>query len=462
MNSRVILLLFVVPLLLLTLAFFLLFEPVHSEEDMGWSLQAWRNPLLAAQQFLQRTGVAAQTEEGLALDQAFPAGGAVYVSRAGQVLTAGQAGRLIDWMRDGGHLILVANAHEQDNPLLQAFDLEVYHSGCGCAVDDDEHPDEEPHAGEGDQATAPVGEDHGGGEEHAEETEEDEKQTLSELLREYNAELQQHTEPEGEDAPAEAQTDPALLTHLSFEDVDYTLRVALDTDTDLSHPALYDEEEPEQEREGEVAERSWAYEPVYHAGTQYGVHYMQFEVEQGLLTVLAGASPFTNGHIGEHDHAYLLWLLTVHYERALLLYGAESPGLMRLLLQRFPHILISLLLLLGAVLWAAGRRFGPVIEPAALQRRGMHEHLHSSGNYHWQHGQVNTLLQPLIDQVRERASRIDPDFASRERAGQLRLLSRCSQLPEDEIDEALHAAPPHHPGTFTQRVQLLKQLGDSL
>ena len=469
MNSRVILLLFVAPLLLLALAFFLLFEPVRSEEDIGWSLQAWLNPLLAAEQFLHRTGIAVQTEEGLALDQAFPEGGAVYVSRAEQVLTAGQALRLIDWMQDGGHLILVASAHEQDNPLLQVFDLEVFHSGCGCAVDEDEDghtheastQDEGGHTDSADtNARSERAADQSDNDDDA--AEEEDGQSLSELLREYNAELQQRIGQEDEDAVSEPEKDPALLTQMSFEGIDYILRVDLYTDTDLSHPALYEEEETGETQEDGVAERTWTYEPLYYAGSEHGVHYMQFEVEQGLLTVLAGASPFTNERIGDYDHAYLLWLLTVHYEQALLLYGIESPGLWRLLLDRIPEILVSLLLLLGAVLWAAGSRFGPVVEPAALARRGMDEHLHSSGNYHWQHGQVNTLLQPLIDEVMDRASRISPDFAGMHAAEQVKLLSRCSQLPERAIDEALHAAPPRHPAAFTRRVQLLKQLGETL
>ncbi|MFV0277859.1 MAG: DUF4350 domain-containing protein [Parahaliea sp.] len=442
-----------VPVALLVAAFFTLFEPQRVEEERGWEQEAYRDPLLAARHFLQRVGEQAESREQLTLQTDFPAGGTVYVSEADSVLTASQADRLTGWMAEGGHLILAVTADEEHNPLLDTFGVEVFAATCDC----------ETQAEAETEAAPPPVADSAGPTADSDAGEEAADTSLSEALRKYNRELQENGS--GTSAAVEIQPpeNNADLTRLAFDGVDRELVLDLGTHTDLYHPALFvDEDEDASEDAAPMENWGYAYAPFYYAGSRHGVHFMQFQVGQGMLTLLGGSDPFDNAAIGDHDHAYLLWLLSRDSSAVLLLHGSRSPGLWRLLWQHLPEAVVAALALLLAALWAVGRRFGPVIEAPESERRGIEEHLRSSANYLWQQGDSTRLLQPLADALRERASRRIPHFATLDSVAQVEALGRLSGLPERDIEQALSAAADTSPDDFAARVRVLKTLGETL
>ncbi|TGD75821.1 DUF4350 domain-containing protein [Mangrovimicrobium sediminis] len=459
MSNRGLILLIALPAVFFLFAFLALFEAKRVENDTGWTIEAYINPHLAARQFLERLGAQVATRDSLPLDAALPAGGTVYLSQPGQVLTSAQAARLTRWMRDGGHLVLRVNAGEQDNPLLDDFGVIVEGTYCGCEVED--------------EASGATGEETG---ESAESTEE--PTSLSEALRQYNEEIRAQLDgeaPAEDDSTAQEEVDPHAghLSELTFEGVEETLTIDLGQATQLFHPALAEEWEEHLEEEWEEDFPDSAYDdyaapdeavpqPVYYAGSEQGVNFMQFEVGDGLLSLLAGADPFANGRIGDYDHAYLLWLLSDGNGETLLFHGAHAPSLWQLLWRHFPEAAVAALVLFVASLWAAGRRFGPVVEPPVIELRGIAEHLRASGDYQWQHGAAQALLQPLEAAVMERAQRLFPHLDQLPAQQQLDLLAQHSALPEAAIRDALYGEPPQTPGAFTERARFLQQLGEAL
>jgi len=455
MRNRALLWLLVVALLLPLAAFIRLVEFYPEEQDLGWTLRAWLNPLLAAEQFLTRVGEPVRSAGRLSMNEAFPPGGTVYLSNVTQVLTERQGERILRWIEDGGHLIVIAQVVHDDNYLLDHLSVEVEHPDCGCEA---EHEASGEEGGEGarengEQHSDTVAENADSEEGSAEE----EPLTLSESLRQYNAELREMLASEGE---FREEQDPAALTRLAFEDVEGELIADFGTRVVLDHPSLYEWRE-EDLQEGETVP-DWHYEPLYVAGSESGQHFMQFAIEEGLLSVIAGDSPFVNGSIGDHDHAYLLWLLTAGSSETLLLYGMEYPDLASVIWDNWPETVISALLLLAALLWFHGRRFGPVLEAPGFSRRGIDEHLRSSGQYHWRYRQTAALLDPLIADIGERAARLYPQFATQSRARRLAILADASELSAETIAEALYGDVPRNTTDFTRRVRTLQQLRETL
>ncbi len=43
--------------------------------------------------------------------------------------------------------------------------------------------------------------------------------------------------------------------------------------------------------------------------SEYGIHFMQFDVGDGQLNLVVDPAIWTSYRIDQHDHAYLLWLL---------------------------------------------------------------------------------------------------------------------------------------------------------
>lgn len=448
MRRRAAPLLIAAPFAVLVLAFFLFFELHRSERDTGWSLAAYRDPFLAAREFLQHVGLPAQTLEGLPADTVFSTAGTVYVSQPNQVLTSVQVQRLLRWIEAGGHLVLVADAHDNHERLLEHFDLEIGHtaSGCGCKAPDSPA---DPNVAKGAPHLQPDADD---AQEAAPEP------TVADQLREYNEELRRAYAGDadgGAPDPDTARADPGTLTRLTFDGVDGEMRIDLGTEAELLHPSL---RAPEDAESVEMPSQP----PLYYAGSDTGIHFMQFATGDGLVSVIAGQNPFTNATIGEFDHAFLLWTLTGGEGEALFLHGARSPALWRLAWKHFPELLITGALLLGAALWRRAPRFGPILETRDSGRRGIDEHLRACANYLWQQGAGDALVAPLRKTTEERARHRFANFAALQRAEKIALLSRHCTLPESLIESALYGAVPATPAQFLQHVKTLKTLGEDL
>ena len=88
----------------------------------------------------------------------------------------------------------------------------------------------------------------------------------------------------------------------------------------------------------------------FSLSSRYGNHLLQYDIGGGKLTVLSENYFLSNDYIGEHDHAYLLSLLsTANHSlgsKILLLYNSQSDSIFTLIwetwersLHRFPRII---------------------------------------------------------------------------------------------------------------------------
>ena len=77
------------------------------ETRVGVSVEARRNPWLAAERFLRRLNRSVESQSGRRLLLQPPAaGGVLIVKRLGRVLPPDREQALIDWIRTGGHLVV--------------------------------------------------------------------------------------------------------------------------------------------------------------------------------------------------------------------------------------------------------------------------------------------------------------------------------------------------------------------
>lgn len=102
------------------------FERYETTINEGWSPEAWRNPSLGAIRFLERLGVEVRSDVGLQdlLSTAdgkrppdYPATGDTLVASYTYVFESPSLYQpLIDWVREGGHLVLdLSNYHDEED-----------------------------------------------------------------------------------------------------------------------------------------------------------------------------------------------------------------------------------------------------------------------------------------------------------------------------------------------------------
>ena len=168
----------------------------------------------------------------------------------------------MDWLEVGGNVIYSADSVSHDDDLLlREFGVEVDWS----ETEDDAEAD-------------------------------DEESSLSETLRDYNRQIEEGKSRE--EIAREFGKPEEALTRVVFDDDIGEIEVAFDTSRVLQH-AFFDD-----------ADDAGLHQPFSWSSSEYGVHMMQFEVGDGLLTIVSDPGIWTSYHIDQHDNAYLLWLLS--------------------------------------------------------------------------------------------------------------------------------------------------------
>jgi aminopeptidase N len=178
-------------------------EVYYETEYSGWSREALYNPYLAAQIFMNDSGIEVTDVDTLVKLDQLDELGTLFFSDANQVRTPRQLKQVMDWLETGGNVIYSADAVSHDEDLLlREFAVEVLWS------------------------------------ERADDTEDGAARSLSETLREYNRQIEDGKSREEIAAkfgkPAEA------LTRVVFDDDIGEIEVAFATSRILQHASFDD------------------------------------------------------------------------------------------------------------------------------------------------------------------------------------------------------------------------------
>lgn len=405
--------------------FFALFESFEEMKDVGWGLAARRNPYLAAEHFLRDEGLAVQSADHFEQLAQLPENGTLFISNSNHVLSAKRLEGLVQWIKNGGHLIVAAAPPSENDVdrLLAYFSIETQKAG---EQNDSDMEDDPP--------TMP--------------------KKLSTQLREINEKIKEKAlDQQGAEAAFEATVPEDARTQLAFEGMDETVTVHFSEGHSLFHPYL----DWEGEETDFVGER-----PIYVEGDAQGIHFMQMYVEQGLLSVLSDATLWDSENIGHFDHAYLLRVLARDSNHFHILYGLNMPSLVALMRQHMPELMFSMLLWLMAWLRYRGQRFGPIRQTQVTVRRSMAEHVFASAAYLWRGDWKPQLLLPLQEEIEVRANRLLPTFSTLEKAAGHESLSLQSGLLPEQVEKAMSVPDSQTEDEFVEAVQYLQKMRSAL
>jgi hypothetical protein len=388
-------------------------EIYYETEHSGWSRRALYNPYLAAQSFMSESGIEVTDVDTLVKLDQLDGLGTLFFSDANQVQSPRQLKQVLDWLETGGNVIYSAGSVSHDDDLLlREFDVEVEWS-------------------EGDDDIAEDGEE----------------RSLSKTLREYNRQIEDGKSRE-EIAREFAEPDESI-TRVSFDDDIGEIEVAFETSRVLYHPFL------------DVADDDSQPWPFSWSSSDYGVHMMQFDVGDGLLTIVSDPGIWTSYHIDQHDHAYLLWLLSSDEGSFAILRSVLHDSIWVLMKRNASELLIAAGLFVVIMAWRQGYRFGRLLPRDLARRRALGEHFSSVSHYLWHRRQAQYLLAPLRQAVLRRASLTLGEFARADRARQFELIGERCDLNPDAIARAFDSEDFNEAG-FVQTVRLLKRIGQLL
>jgi len=406
--------LLVLGLLLLALTGWGLYHSIEfydETEHSRWSREALRNPYLAAQQFMARSGIGVTDVDSLARLDRLEGLGTLFFSDANQVQDPRQLQQVMDWLRAGGNVIYSASAVDHDDDLLLdtfsvAVDWREFESGAARK-----------------------------------------SRPLSETLREYNRQVEQGKSREEIAQSFGQQQQP--LTRVIFDSEIGELEIAFDTARVLRHASFEDSN----------AQTAW--QPFSWSSSEYGVHMMQFEVGDGQLTIVTDPGVWSSYRIGEHDHAWLLWLLSSNEGSFAILRTVLRESIWTLLRRDASELLVALGLLLGAWMWRSSHRFGRLLPRDRSRQRALGEHFSALAHYLWQRRRAEHLLEPVRQAVLRRASLTLAGFARAAPARQFELLAERCGIEAAAVARAFTGQDFNEAG-FVATVRLLKHIEQSL
>lgn len=364
------------------------FETREREVVTGVSEKARRNPLLAAERFLNAIGreVVSVSGRDRLLEPPAP-GDVLLVNRFSANLPVEREEALVEWMSRGGHLILAPGRPWDEETetggsrFLEGFGIRLEEgAACGC-------PEDESAAADADEL-------------ELEEWESPEEG--SELADEAGAEEEQEgivaTLPGREEALA-----------VSF-DADLILR-----DID------------------EISD--------WRIGEEGATHLLQIWLGEGRLTVLSDIGFLHNEQIGELDHAAFLASLVEGGGKIWLLYSSNMPSLLSLLWDNQPYILVSLCLAVVLWVWWLTGFTGARRMLSGTPRRNLLEHLDAAAAYAWRVDRARQMSAASRQAVFRAWVQKHPRLQQLERKPRCAWIAEHSGLPQETVESALYGEP---------------------
>jgi len=397
-------------------------------QQTSWSLEALRNPYLAAQKFMQQSDINSVEADSLIGLNSLQGVSTVLITDANQVVSPRQLEKVLDWLENGGNLIVTANSlGDSDDLLLDEFDV-----GVSWQSQDD----------------ITEGENEDFDDQHDEKNEED-KRSVSESLREYNQQIEDGKSPQ---EFGQLSGDESSLTIIDFGDDIGELSIAFKSHRVLSHPYIDGEESDDSSKQ-----------PFSWSSSEHGIHLMQFDVGDGLLTIISDPTIWISDRIDQYDHAYLLWVLSSRDGDFAILHPALRDSIWILISRHAPEFLVALAISIALWLWHLGHRFGRIVSRDTSGGRALSEHFSATANYLWHRKASDQLIKPVRQQIFRRASIVLPGFAgaAKNPTRQLELISRHCGLEIPTVEGALNSKT-FNESTFVRTVKLLKYIEQSL
>jgi hypothetical protein len=217
-----------------------------------------------------------------------------------------------------------------------------------------------------------------------------------------------------------------------------------------------------------------SFDPAFHlddpqdhaqswANSADATHLLQMVYGNGLITILTDADLWKTRAIGKYDNAWLLWYLSQDSDVTFLL-RTDHDDLFGRLWKYFPQALLALALCLGAGLWHAGMRHGPLQPEPSRARRQLSEHLRASADFLLRRRGQHALLRSLQQDILRRARQRHPGFEALPVTEQWQLLARMTRQPTRHIGQALRPRLEERLSSteFTRQVAYLQTLRNAL
>ncbi len=420
-------------------------ERVETIESGIWSDEARENPYLAAERFLALYGIESESSNQLIDVKSLSTDKVLVIKNANDVVINSRVNDVVEWIERGGHVIVEAqlNDEEQSDILLSYFNVEKFTEEDTWIGD----VNAEEIFGVDDFNEFETESDDTELQRVKRQAERDRRRRLRErqsFSRDFSANSFSFSENM---KTLEDYSIPENTVLIDLEPTGYSFRADFTGSGSLYHPAMYREDK---QYEGHKLN--------YWTESDIAVGYLQLQIGDGRLSVMADLNIWQSQQIGMFDHAYLLRALVAPSEHVIFLYGASVPGLMALIWNNYFELCIALIILSLAWVYYFSRRFGPILNSRAVARRSFKEHVLAVGDYFWRNKMPDELVESLREDIWLAMRKRYPGFDTFDGSVQLSKLAEITQQPEQALQGLMHGAAPADEIRFFHAVKTLQKI----
>ena len=198
-------------------------------------------------------------------------------------------------------------------------------------------------------------------------------------------------------------------------------------------------------------------EASFVAGPDHADQFVQYRLEEGLVSVLIDFSIWGNYRIDSHDHAMFLTQLIGGSEKAWLVYNRNQPSLVSLMFQHMPLIFLACAVILLAIILGQLWRVGSPIADSAHSQREIMQHIAAAGEFAYRADKGQSLLDSLNEGIHSRMAQLVHGYSRLSPAKQIEKLSAVSGIEKDRL-LILWREPIDSQDAFLTRVQLVQEI----
>ncbi len=217
----------------------------------------------------------------------------------------------------------------------------------------------------------------------------------------------------------------------------------------------------------QVAFNSWRYlmddsgKAVFIGGTDNAHHIIQYEMGQGVITVLSDMEFWNNYRIDDDDHALFLQQLTGRYEKLWIIYNPQVASLSVLLWQHADYVLVSSAVLLLLIIWYHQIKTGPVFPQFSNHSRKLLQHIEAASEFKWHNAEPLSLLEQVRNEIFTKIHRRSRSFQQLSVDKQIDQLHHWTLVSKAKLKFALYDNDTNS-NTFVEQIQILQQVRNHL
>jgi hypothetical protein len=188
-----------------------------------------------------------------------------------------------------------------------------------------------------------------------------------------------------------------------------------------------------------------------------GVQVLRVKVGRGSVTSI-NADPFGNRDLMQEDHGELFVTASQlrRGDRVIFISEREHTSLLGLIWLHGAPVVVLFLIVLAAILWRGGIRFGPLSGATDTARRSIAEQIRGTGQFTIRLGGGKALHAATVRALQEAATRRIAQYSGLAHTERVAAIAHTTGIDADTLAQAINHGGARRPGELAQTIATLE------